>query len=615
MSGQPRKKNRKRGKLEKPIRKVDGRSLWPFRWVSDRPWMIVLVMALIAHVGALTATFYFDDMRLLLPFTEGDFSYYGWSLRWSISSFRVLTMWTFWATYQVTGLSSVGFHAVNLAMHAGVAVLSYFIARDWLSRDTDTAKPIRNSAIALAAACMFAAHPLGSEITHYVRARDTLLMTGFGLASVGAFSSYRRRGVAALIYGTLLSVAAMYSKPTGPAWIACLIPWTLICFWYPSDWKSLAGNRKFWGVSLALAALLLILFRGQVELGVQRGAEMSRTLFGSPALTRTCLTQLRLSQQVATQLLAPVDLVSDHQGYYSLRWSDPGVWISVMGVLASIFLCVWLWRKRYRWQAWAVGTIVGTHLQHCPYVLGEYYCEYRIYPSIFCFTLLVAAGLAGLFSRYAQATQRFWMISMLVVCVYCLGTWSRSIAWTSVDRLASDALTTYPLNIRSHYHVIMAANAEGDHQRVIEQRERMNLAMVKIQEFNRTRPYGRMLDWPLAVKYAIVAEGMAARSTAAEQGLDAGLAQLKQLTANLEKQGMLEDEETRIALSAAKMWVYADAGRYDEIPEVIIAPLPEHPTWYQRAVKKVEAAAFEAGYRIDWGPTKASTAAALRDSG
>lgn len=66
------------------------------------------------------------------------------------------------------------FHLTNVLIHAGTALLVFFLLRRWASSD----------GIACAAACLFAVHPLNVETVAWVNGRMMLLSTFFLLASL-----------------------------------------------------------------------------------------------------------------------------------------------------------------------------------------------------------------------------------------------------------------------------------------------------------------------------------------------------------------------------------------------------------------------------------------------
>tara|TARA_R110002049_G_scaffold285698_1_gene466710 strand:- start:100506 stop:102245 length:1740 start_codon:yes stop_codon:yes gene_type:complete len=566
--------------------------------VIDRhPYLLVFLVAVAAHTGALGAIFYLDDDKLLLPIDSGTSR----QLQWNPSGFRWITYFTFWLNHKVAGLSSVAFHAGNIAIHAAVSVLVFFVARDWLTRDQRTDEPkAMTGTIALAAACLFAAHPLGSELTHYVRARDTSLMTFFGIASAWVLSRYRGQDSRRLVIAACLGLAAMYSKPTGPPWVIGLALWTMICFWRKPQWSGLLKNRLHWLLVSGALIIALATVGADFLYALGQSVSVTKSFVFSPALHQTWLTQTRHSSLIAKQLVAPTDLTSDHQGYYSFQWSDPAVLGGTAGLLACVILATVCWRRGHRWQAWAVGALVGSHMIHGIYVTGEIYCEYRTYPSLICFCLLFAWVTASMWRRTSLSVAWYHGLFVILVLAGGVGTWCRSSTWRSVETLSADVLKTYPLHIRAHHHSIMAASIDGTDELVIDRFARMNRAMGDIQDFNRASPHGRLYNWDLAVKHAVIATSIAARSTARLHGLEAGMQQLDQLDQKLRQQPIRLEGYFANTQTIGRAWVLYEGGALDELGRLLESKRPFKPAWFSREVRTIIAKAKETGHTFPW---------------
>lgn len=119
-------------------------------------------LVLLAFGGCLTASFHFDDYGLLHD--PAIRSAGGWRLLWRWEQTRPLTYFTFWISYAWGGTRPAGYHAVSLGLHLATVLLLF----DTLRRRLDTR-------VALAAAALFALHPIQTEAAVYVYQRATLL--------------------------------------------------------------------------------------------------------------------------------------------------------------------------------------------------------------------------------------------------------------------------------------------------------------------------------------------------------------------------------------------------------------------------------------------------------
>ncbi len=162
----------------------------------------VVVVALLAHVLALRAGYILDDPALLVrnPYVHAPD---GWRALATHELFeasgelafapyyRPLSGLLYWASYQTLGDSSAAQHALNMGIHAAVAVLLYALLR--------AHRVSTRGAAALAA--LFGAHPATVELVGYVGGRQDAAGWLFTLA--GLLAAKR------VIGGSLRSRAAL----------------------------------------------------------------------------------------------------------------------------------------------------------------------------------------------------------------------------------------------------------------------------------------------------------------------------------------------------------------------------------------------------------------------
>lgn len=191
--------------------------------------LLVLAAALAAFGLALAGSFHFDDFSLFsdLAVTSPG----GWLEVWRPVQTRPLTWLSFWMNYQLGGAAPPGYHAVNLALHAGTAVMLLVVLR----RLVDTR-------VALMAALLFAVHPIQTEPVAYIFARGTLLCTLLSLLALW-LSLTRRDWWAVLAFaGALL---AKEECAAFPLFIAAL-------------WFSRKTEHRKPGPMIAMLALSLV---------------------------------------------------------------------------------------------------------------------------------------------------------------------------------------------------------------------------------------------------------------------------------------------------------------------------------------------------------------------
>jgi hypothetical protein len=179
----------------------------------------IVLAALAAYSSAFGASFHFDDLSSIVDNPQ---------IRelgrlWPPSGTRWLGYVSFALNYRLGGLSVVGYHVANVAIHAVNALLVAWLAA--LTLRTPAVRGRTSEAIRgwlpLAAGVLFVVHPLATQAVTYVVQRLTSLATLFYLLSVAAYvaarlrlADGRSRGRAVALYALSLAsaLAAMKTK-------------------------------------------------------------------------------------------------------------------------------------------------------------------------------------------------------------------------------------------------------------------------------------------------------------------------------------------------------------------------------------------------------------------
>src|SRR5581483_6577581 len=136
-----------------------------------RARLLLLAAALVAFGASLGSSFHFDDYAIFSDpaLTSGS----GWLDVWTLRQTRPLTYLTFWLNYQIGERDPLGYHLLNLALHAGAVLLAY-----------ECLKRLLPERAALIAAALFAVHPIQAESVDYIWGRSIVLATLLVLASL-----------------------------------------------------------------------------------------------------------------------------------------------------------------------------------------------------------------------------------------------------------------------------------------------------------------------------------------------------------------------------------------------------------------------------------------------
>ena len=153
-------------------------------------WRVILiaVVSVVVYSNSLGNPFVFDDNITLANNPQiRSFANVFHTDKGSALTGRPIVSLTFAANYALGGLNVVGYRAVNIALHVGCALLLFGLVR----RTIDRFQPAdrfsgRGPGIALAAALVWAVHPLNSEVVDYLTQRTEALMALFYLLTMYA---------------------------------------------------------------------------------------------------------------------------------------------------------------------------------------------------------------------------------------------------------------------------------------------------------------------------------------------------------------------------------------------------------------------------------------------
>lgn len=290
----------------------------------------------------------------------------------------------FWVQHRLWGDAPLGYHAVNLTLHAFAACLfGAVFSRLRGAARLDTAGWI--------AALLFTVHPIGVESAAWISEQKNTWSLVFYLLSATAFLRFREsRSRSDYLWASLAFACALLSKT-----VAATLPGgLLVAIW----WKD--GHLRYgrdvrplvpWFVAGAAAGL----GSAWVE-RVYVGA-------GGAAFALTWLQRLLLAGRMPWfylgKLLWPAHLVFIYPRW-DLRPADPRQWAGVCATLAAL-LVAWAWRRRSRTPLAASLFFLGSLFPTLGFlnVFGfrySYVADHWIYLSSLAVFATAGAGLADL---------------------------------------------------------------------------------------------------------------------------------------------------------------------------------------------------------------------------
>jgi Flp pilus assembly protein TadD len=305
-------------------------------------------------------------------------------------------------------------------------------------------------AFGLAAALVFALHPVQTESVTYLAGRRDVLYGTLSLASLYLWLLGARTGRRELKWGALAAWAlAMTAKQA-----AVTVP----CLWLAAE--ALRGTAEPWRVVIrrhlkllaALGAAAAVMVSYSLAQELRSGLGSATYWYGGGALSQW-LTEPRIVLHAITLLLWPARLSVDYsysvfepsQSFLDPRFIGAIFFLSALGWLA--------WRLREK-RPLAAFALLWIALSYAPmlHILPaqhnrEVFAEHWLYLPVFGFSLLLAAALKAASEKFPKAS---WTAFAVVMALYGMRTAARNRDWKDDVTLWSKTAQTYPQCARAH---------------------------------------------------------------------------------------------------------------------------------------------------------------------
>lgn len=423
------------------------------------PWLALAGVVMVVHGRALEAAFVFDDRPAIL---ENPSLRTLWPLSVPLSppaylptAGRPLVNLSFAMNFRVGELDPLGYHLVNLALHAISAGLLFSLLRrafaspamTWTRRPPS---PDTAATLAFAAALLWAVHPLQTEPIAYATQRTELMMGLFLLATLYASLRYwdaasetARRGW--LVTAALSCAAGMASKENMAA-----AP--LLVLLYDRTFRT-GALREAWRSSRPLHVSLFLGWIVLFALNIQ-GPRIDTAGFhhGLPA-SDWWFTQAKVFWLYLKLVVWPWPLVIHYELPYLQTLGEAWPWVASTGLAAGLTALA-LWHKRasgFAWT-WVFATLGPTLLVP---IITEMAAERRMYMPLAAIAAWAVAGLYALVSRLNVARPEAVVVGAAVVLSLALGMVSRQrlVAYRDGVSIWADAVSSQPGNVMAHVNL------------------------------------------------------------------------------------------------------------------------------------------------------------------
>lgn len=339
--------------------------------------------------------------------------------------FSPLVTLSFAVEYRLWRLEPLGYHAVNLLLHLGNALIVFFLVRA-------LAAP---RAAALLASLLFALHPLRVESVAWVTERKDLLSTFFLLLALLAYRRFLKDNSGrAYLAALLLFAAAVLAKMS-----ALVLPALLLML----DWRleNRVGRRR-WLEKIPFA-LILLLYGAGGWIGVQ--AHSVRYAGGDAAVMAG--NSLRLVPFYLQKTLWPSGLSAHYPT--DMRFFMPSPWPALL--LAAALLAATFLLLHGHWRDWLWGW--GLFLVA---LLPAFAVIWNFFPVANRYSYLPAVGLSlvlalsawkiGVFLKRWKRVAMAWT-ALLVACLGLLAaiSFQRCRVWKDSLSLWNDVIAKHPV--------------------------------------------------------------------------------------------------------------------------------------------------------------------------
>ncbi len=440
------------------------------------PWTWIAAVAAIAvavYGNTVGGTLLYDDVNAIRDnafVLDGDvvgiLTTPSWWANGRGGLWRPLTTLTFVGDHALHGLDPVGYHVVNVVLHAAVSVLVLVVF----------AAAMPGARTALGAAVLFATHPIHTEaVANVVGRAELLAAAGFFLAWwawLRADAAARPRAAGGWLAAAVLAYGlAMCGKENAIALPAVLFLADVLARGEPI--AVLARRRAPRYAALLAVAVAFVAARSAVIGGVAPATDLLDNPLSTMAPVPRLLTAIAVLGRYALRLLFPLWLSADYSFDQIPAVTTPLDVGFLAGFVAVAGVCglVWWARRRAPVVALGLGMLALTFVvvSNLFFVIGTIMGERLAYLPSAGFCLAMAGALARLGRQRdapaARTTARWapaFVVPIAVVAsLYAARTITRNAVWREPIGFFSRMVVDAPRSARSHRELGTALAAVG----------------------------------------------------------------------------------------------------------------------------------------------------------
>ncbi|HTS30469.1 MAG TPA: tetratricopeptide repeat protein [Bryobacteraceae bacterium] len=392
-----------------------------------RARLLLLAGALAAFGASLGSGFHFDDYAIFQDAALT--SARGWLDVWTLRQTRPLTYLSFWLNYQIGGRDPVGYHLLNLALHAGCVLLGYECLRRLLPKRA-----------ALLAAAIFAVHPIQAEAVNYVWGRSIVLATLLALAAWLCWITGRWWAAVACF------AAALLAKEEVAAFPLVLVVMGMEVVGETEKRPDETGRGRQEGpLHVTIAMLLLSLAAGARVIyatAVTPGAPAG--LQAPISASRYLLTQGPVILRYLRLLLIPYGFTIDPEIRVPAVWEGVAAWLAIVGAIVLAL------RRRTAWSCWLLAGFILLIPSSSLFPAADLAADRRMY-----FPLLAFAAAIGILLERVRRPA----IAICAATALTLASVARTQVWMTEESLWQEAVERAPEKVRPKIQLARALPA------------------------------------------------------------------------------------------------------------------------------------------------------------
>lgn len=433
--------------------------------IKKYAFLLIAVVGIIAYMNSLNGSFQFDDGYHIVEGSKiKNIDNVLTAAHWKAIGDRPLAFFTLAVNYKLNHLDPTGYHVVNLIFHILAGFMAFLLTLQILSlpvfRKNKTVGDYKVF-IAIFSALIFITHPIQTGAVSYIVQRMTVMAALFYMWAVLLY--IRGRNVhlekpavkawkpyayyAAAFFAGFLGIISKQNAVTFP------LAFILVEIFFIRN-EQLKHDRKFLIVLSSVIGFFILL--GIILYGLPREYDkISRGEY--------LITQFRVMVKYWQLLFLPVNQHLDYYWPISVTLWGAKELLSLLFLLATIGLGVWLYRKNWLIASFAIFWFYLTlSIESTIIPIRDVIFEHRLYMAVFGFGFAISYYI---FDFLGSKKEKYAIIALSILTLAYVGaSIGRNAVWKNPYTLWSDSTEKDPKRERAWYWLASYYMTEKDNE-------------------------------------------------------------------------------------------------------------------------------------------------------